>query len=79
MAGGHQGDPDLADRHALPIRERLQHAACRLAMARPHDRDRGRGREHPLIARTGVVAMPVRDDGARHRRSGSMKKPPGSQ
>ena len=79
MAGGHQGDPNLADRQALPISERLQNAARRLAMARPHDRDRGRGREHPPVAGTSMVAMPVRDDGARHRRSGSMKKPPGSQ
>ena len=67
VAGGEEAHPDPVDRDGFAIVERLQRTSGQLAVTRLHDRDRAGCREHALVARPGVVAVPVRDDGARHR------------
>ncbi len=67
VAGGEETHPDPVDRDGLAIVERLQRTSGQFAVTQLHDRDRGRCRQHALVARPGVIAVPVRDDGARHR------------
>src|SRR5260221_251965 len=67
VTGGKEAYPDPVDRDGFAIVERLQRPSRQLAVTRLHDRDRAWRREHALVAWPGVVAVPVRDDGALHR------------
>ena len=67
VAGGEETHPDPVDCDGLAIVDRLERTSGQLAVTRLHDSDGARRREHALVARPGVVAVPVRDDGARHR------------
>src|SRR5205085_4089284 len=61
VAGGREPHPYTADRYVLAIVERLQRAPGHFTIAQLHDRDGARCREHPLIARPGVIAMSMSD------------------
>ncbi len=67
MAGRREPHRDLADRQALAIGERLQRPACRPAVTRSHDRNRLGCGQHMPVAGARVIAMTVRDHGARRR------------
>jgi hypothetical protein len=70
VAGGEELHPDAVDRDWFAIVERLQRTSGQLAVTGLHDGDCAGRCEHALVARPGVVAVPVRDDGARHREQG---------
>src|SRR5580692_8839469 len=67
VTGGDEAYPDPVDRDGFAIVQRLQRTSGQLAVTRLHDRNRARRREDALVAWPGMVAMPVRDDGALHR------------
>ena len=70
VAGGREPHSYTADRYVLAIVERLQQAPGHFTIAQLHDRDGARCREHPLIARPGVIAMSMSDHRPRDRLHG---------
>src|SRR4029077_463103 len=76
-AGGDQTYSDTVDRDGFAVVERLQRSSGQLAVTRLHDRDRAAGCQYALVARPGVVAVSVRDDGARHWNQRIDMKPAG--
>jgi hypothetical protein len=75
MTSGRETQPHLAERQHLAVAERLQRATGLGSITVPHDRDRLWGRENSGIARPRVIAVAVRDDGARDRHNRVDIKP----
>src|ERR1700731_2640154 len=67
MPRWHEPQRRAVTRHKLAIAGRLQGFAGQLAVPLAHDRDRLRRREDMLVAGPSMIAMAVRDHGARHR------------
>lgn len=61
VAGGNQGDSNIADTQPLAIGEGLGSGSRRRAEARFHDRNRFGAGEHMLMSRPRMVGVPVRD------------------
>ncbi len=67
MPRRHEAQADAADTQHFAIGRGLGAAGEALAIARCHDGQRFRRRQHRPVAAAGVVGMAVGDDGARHR------------